>query len=35
VIDAADLDEVTALAGELYEVYADHSAVEIRPIRTG
>jgi hypothetical protein len=34
LIEAADLDQVTALAAELYEVYAGHSAVEIRPIRT-
>ena len=34
LIEATDLDTVTALAGELYEVYAGHSAVEIRPIRT-
>ena len=34
LIDATDHDEVTALAAELYEVYAGHSAVEIRPIRT-
>ena len=34
LIEAADLDEVRALAAELYEVYAGHSAVEIRPIRT-
>lgn len=33
LIEATDLDQVTALAGELYEVYAGHSAVEIRPIR--
>jgi hypothetical protein len=33
LIEATDLDEVTALAAELYEVYAGHSAVEIRPIR--
>jgi hypothetical protein len=34
LIEAADLDEVIALAGRLYEVYAGHSAVEIRPIKT-
>ena len=34
LIEASDLDEVTALASGLYEVYAGHSAVEIRPIRT-
>jgi hypothetical protein len=34
-IEATDLDEVAALASELYEVYAGHSAVEIRPIRIG
>jgi len=34
LIEATGLDEVRALAAELYEVYAGHSAVEIRPIRT-
>ncbi len=34
LIEAANLDEATALAAHLYEVYAGHSAVEIRPIRT-
>jgi len=32
VLEAADLDEVISLAGRLREVYAGHSAVEIRPI---
>ena len=35
LIEATSLDQVTALAAELYEVYAGHSAVEIRPIRLG
>jgi hypothetical protein len=34
LIEAADLEQVTSLASELYEVYAGHSAVEIRPIKT-
>jgi hypothetical protein len=34
LIEAADHDEVVGLAAHLYEVYAGHSAVEIRPIRT-
>jgi hypothetical protein len=33
LLEAADLDEAIALAGQLPEVYADHSGVEIRPIR--
>ena|SRR5438046_2170093 len=32
VIDAADLDDVIALASRLYEVHAGHSGVEIRPL---
>jgi hypothetical protein len=32
VIEAADLDEVIALASGLYEVSAGHSWVEIRPV---
>jgi hypothetical protein len=32
LIEAADLDEVIALASKLPEVLADHSGVEIRPI---
>jgi hypothetical protein len=33
LLEAADLDEVIALAGRLPEVHAGHSGVEIRPIR--
>jgi hypothetical protein len=33
VIEATDLDEAISLAGRLPEVSADHSGVEIRPIR--
>jgi hypothetical protein len=33
VIEATDLDEAISLAGRLSEVEADHSGVEIRPIR--
>ena len=32
LIEAADLDEVIALANTLYEVSAGHSGVEIRPV---
>ena len=32
LIEAADLDEVIALASRLYEVTAGHSGVEIRPV---
>src|SRR2546423_5107461 len=32
VLEAADLDEVIALASRLYEVHAGHSGVEIRPV---
>jgi hypothetical protein len=32
LLEAADLDEVIALAGKLYEVSAGHSGVEIRPL---
>ena len=32
LIEAADLDEVIALASRLYEVSAGHSGVEIRPV---
>jgi hypothetical protein len=32
LIQAADLDEVIGLASRLYEVYAGHSGVEIRPV---
>jgi hypothetical protein len=32
LIEAADLDEVIALANELPEVHAGHSGVEIRPV---
>ncbi|MEV0274325.1 YciI family protein [Hamadaea sp. NPDC050747] len=32
LIEAADLDEATALAALLPEVYAGHSGVEIRPV---
>jgi len=32
LIEAADLDEVIALASLLYEVRAGHSGVEIRPV---
>jgi hypothetical protein len=32
LLEAADLDEVIALAGRLYEVSAGHSGVEIRPV---
>lgn len=32
LVEAADLDEVTALASHLYEVSAGHSGVEIRPV---
>jgi hypothetical protein len=32
LIEAADLDEVIALASELPEVHAGHSGVEIRPV---
>jgi hypothetical protein len=32
VLDAADLDEVIALAGQLPEVRAGHSGIEIRPV---
>ena len=32
VLDAADLDEVLALAAALPEVHAGHSGVEIRPL---
>lgn len=34
LIEAADLNEVVGFASLLYEVYAGHSAVEIRPTRT-
>ena len=33
LLQAADLDEVIALAGMLPEVLAGHSGVEIRPVR--
>jgi hypothetical protein len=33
VIEATDLDEAISLAGRLPEVSADHSGVEVRPIR--
>ena len=33
VLEAADLDEAIALAARIPEVSADHSGVEIRPIR--
>jgi len=33
LLEAADLDEVIALAGQLPEVAASHSGVEIRPVR--
>jgi len=33
LLEAADLDEAIALAGQLPEVAASHSGVEIRPIR--
>jgi hypothetical protein len=32
VVEAADLDAAIAVAGNLHEVYAGHSAVEIRPL---
>src|SRR3989440_460532 len=32
VLEAADLDEVIALAARVYEVHAGHSGVEIRPV---
>ena len=32
LLEAADLDEVIALAGRLPEVHAGHSGVEIRPV---
>lgn len=32
VVDATDLDQVTAWAAELHEVGAGHSGVEIRPL---
>jgi hypothetical protein len=32
LLEAADLDEVLALARRLPEVHADHSGVEIRPV---
>jgi hypothetical protein len=32
LVEAADLDEVTALAARLPEVHAGHSGVEIRPV---
>jgi hypothetical protein len=32
LLEAADLDEVTALATQLPEVHAQHSGVEIRPV---
>jgi hypothetical protein len=33
LLEAADLDEAISLAGQLPEVSADHSGVEIRPMR--
>lgn len=33
LLEAADLDAVIALTGRLREVSADHSGVEIRPVR--
>jgi hypothetical protein len=32
LLEAADLDQVVALASQLPEVHADHSGVEIRPV---
>jgi hypothetical protein len=32
LVEAADLDQVIALASRLYEVSAGHSGVEIRPV---